>query len=292
MNKNLDFTLYKFAEILNCLLDNGYSFQTLENFLNNPADKAVILRHDVDRAPFHSLHTAKLENSRGIKGTYYFRIVKQSNHPQVIREIASLGHEIGYHYEEMAFASQKLKFKSKKFKITNAYDLQDRKTEGLQDKVPLEKKLADIAIDSFAKNLENMRGIAPVKTICMHGSPMSRWDSRLLWKYYDYRDFGIIGEPYFDIDFDKVLYLTDTGRKWNGEKSSVRDKVSQGNFLALKEKLKNSDNIIEATSTDKLPQQIMITFHPQRWTDNPFVWISEYAVQTLKNRIKQLIFVR
>ena len=34
-----------------------------------------------------------------------------------------------------------------------------------------------------------------------------------LWEKYDYRDFGIIGEPYFDINFEEVLYLTDTGQK-------------------------------------------------------------------------------
>jgi len=60
----------------------------------------------------------------------------------------------------------------------------------------------------------------------MHGSPLSKWDNRDLWKRYNYRDFGIIGEPYFDVNFDKVLYLTDTGRRWDGEGVSVRDKVT------------------------------------------------------------------
>jgi len=46
----------------------------------------------------------------------------------------------------------------------------------------------------------------------MHGIPLSKFDNRLLWAKYDYRDFGIIAEPYFDIDFDEVLYLTDTGK--------------------------------------------------------------------------------
>ncbi len=38
-------------------------------------------------------------------------------------------------------------------------------------------------------------------------------------------DFGIIAEPYFDVDFKEVLYLTDTGRRWDGDEVSVRDKV-------------------------------------------------------------------
>jgi hypothetical protein len=41
------------------------------------------------------------------------------------------------------------------------------------------------------------------------------------------KDFGIIGEPYFNIDFNKVFYLTDSGRKWDGWETSVRDKVPQ-----------------------------------------------------------------
>ena len=60
----------------------------------------------------------------------------------------------------------------------------------------------------------------------MHGSPMSRWDSRLLWKYYDYHDFGIVGEPYFDMNFDEVLYLTDTGRRWDGDSSLVETRLT------------------------------------------------------------------
>ena len=88
--------------------------------------------------------------------------------------------------------------------------------------------------DSFESNLDYFRTFYPVKTICMHGSPASKWDNRDLWNNYSYRDFGIIAEPYFDLDFTNVLYLTDTGRKWNGERSSVRDKVFQENFAGLK----------------------------------------------------------
>lgn len=69
-----------------------------------------------------------------------------------------------------------------------------------------------------------MRTLVPVSTIVMHGSPRSKHDSRDLWKHYDYRSLGIIGEPYFDIDFSKVFYITDTGRCWDGDRYSVRDK--------------------------------------------------------------------
>jgi hypothetical protein len=258
MNKQFDFTIKKYTEILDCLVSNGYSFQSLEDFFQNPVEKVVILRHDVDRSPHLSLNTARLENSLGIRGTYYFRIVKESNDPGVIKEIAEMSHEIGYHYEDLA----------------------------------LSKGIHEDAIMTFESNLDYFRNFYPVKTISMHGSPVSKWDNRDLWYNYSYRDFGIIAEPYFDIDYTNLLYLTDTGRKWNGDRSSVRDKVFQENYKELKERLKNSDNILAAASEKKLPEQLMITIHPQRWSDDLFIWMWEYMSQSVKNVLKTLIFVK
>jgi hypothetical protein len=59
----------------------------------------------------------------------------------------------------------------------------------------------------------------------MHGSPRSKYDSKDIWHKFSYCDLGIIGEPYFDTDFSQVFYLTDTGRRWDGYKVSVRDKI-------------------------------------------------------------------
>jgi len=50
-----------------------------------------------------------------------------------------------------------------------------------------------------------LRKIAPFKTICKRGSPLSKYDNRRLWDKYDYREEEIICEPYLDIDFNKVL---------------------------------------------------------------------------------------
>jgi len=63
----------------------------------------------------------------------------------------------------------------------------------------------------------------------MHGSPLSKYDNRKLWEEYDYRDFGIVEESYFDMDFLDVLYLTDTGRSWNSENYNVIDRVDLAN---------------------------------------------------------------
>ena len=59
----------------------------------------------------------------------------------------------------------------------------------------------------------------------MHGSPLSKYDNKKIWEKFDYRDYGIIADPAFDIDYDEVFYISDTGRAWNNSTASVRDKV-------------------------------------------------------------------
>lgn len=247
-----DFTLSVYKELLEELKNAGYQFYTFEKFCQNkPQGKIVILRHDVDLKPKNSYETAKIENELSICSSYYFRIVPQSNKPHVIKEIAALGHEIGYHYEDLVIA------KGNKYK----------------------------AIEHFIKHLEYFRNFYPVCTICMHGSPTSRFDNKRLWVKYDYHDYGILGEPYFDINFNQCLYLTDTGRCWNGSKFSIRDKVSgKYNF-----NFKSTFEIIRAIEDNTLPDQIMIATHPQRWSDSIYIWTKELILQNIKNIIKYFI---
>jgi hypothetical protein len=312
----MDFTLKTYYRLIETLQSQGFSFQTFAEFIEKPKEKSIVLRHDVDRLPGNSLTFAVIQAEKDIKGTYYFRAVPGSWDYVIIKKIREMGHEVGYHYEDFSFASKKLKVKSKKSENKNKSDRQDRKTARPQDNGCLEKKLADIAIENFSKNLERLRGFAPVKTICMHGSPMSRWDSRLLWKYYDYHDFGIIGEPYLDIDFNEVLYLTDTGRRWDGGGVNIRDKglgirdegIGEKAYKDWKvkpqeinsriphtarrmpfPKFHTTFDIIKAAEEDRLPDKIMMTFHPQRWTDRPVPWVRELVWQNVKNVGKYLL---
>jgi len=41
-----DFTLTTYKKLLQEILANGYSFQTLQDFIQRPENKTVILRHD------------------------------------------------------------------------------------------------------------------------------------------------------------------------------------------------------------------------------------------------------
>lgn len=268
----MDFSFNKHRSVITTLQFVGYNFYPFASYVSNTlihGNKLIILRHDVDLKPQNSLATAIIENKLGVKGSYYFRMVPESYDVDIINQIADLGHEVGYHYETMDTASEKLRVKSKKLK---------------EEEV---EKLIDVAYEEFCKNLEEFRKIYPVKTICMHGSPRSAFDNRDIWKKYDYKQLGIIGEPYFDIDFNKFFYLTDTGRCWNGYKYSVRDKMPQQERW-IKDGLvfKTTNDIIKAAQANKLPNQIMITVHPQRWSNNYLEWTKELVSQRVKNMVK------
>jgi hypothetical protein len=143
----------------------------------------------------------------------------------------------------------------------------------------------NLAWEDFKKNLEKLRKLYPVETICMHGSPLSKYDNKLLWKKYDYRSLGLIGEPYIDIDFNNMGYLTDTGRRWNGGAASLRDKVNSKYVYDIK----TTYDLIAHLRNNLLPKHLMITTHPQRWTNNNISWIKELVFQNIKNIIKKRI---
>ena len=283
----MDFTLSTYEQLLKALISKGFFFQTFSEYLTNPRDKVVILRHDVDNKKLNSLRFAKIQAEYGIKGTYYFRIVPQSWDEKVIREIHHLGHEIGYHYETMDTMAKWQNGKMKNGKMRYA------KSE--------RAGLVGLAYQEFCRNLEVFRRIVPVETVCMHGSPRSKFDNREIWQKYDYRKLGIIGEPYFDIDFNKVAYLTDTGRMWDGEKFSVRDKVGKSEYRILNDEYRmlnkkkgwpayhSTIDIISAFHAGTFPDQVMMTFHPQRWTDQKFLWTKELIFQNLKNQVKRFL---
>ena len=146
-----DFTLDIYRELLETLQTKGYELVSYSDYCRN-IDKStnrniegkfVILRHDVDAKPENSLRTAQIERSIGAKASYYFRVGRESNNPDVIRAIVQLGHEIGYHYEDMSLCNGN----------------------------------AEKAYSHFTSWLEYFRSSYAVETIRMHGSPTSKYDN-------------------------------------------------------------------------------------------------------------------
>lgn len=246
-----DFTINKYRQLLTKFRQSGYAFFTFEQWCKavDLPDKYLIVRHDVDEMAGNALVMAQLENELGICATYSFRIVKQSNKPDIIRKIAALGHEIAYHYEDLAFAEGDSK----------------------------------VAIKTFRENLSYFRSFYDVKTISMHGSSTSQYDNRDLWKTYDFRDEGIIGEPYLTIDYSEIFYLTDTGYKWDGFEFSVRDVVD----CSFPNVYHRTTDIIDALDSMQFPDKALMLAHTL-WTDKKWLWSYIYCREKLRNKVKRI----
>lgn len=191
---------------------------------------------------------ARFEHSMGISSTYYFRHTREVFDPRIIKEIADLGHEIGYHYEVLSTA---------KGDYTRAIAL-------------------------FTGELADFRKITPISTISMHGSPLSPFDNRDLWKVYDFRDHGIIGEAYLSMGAGH-FYFSDTGWRWDN-KYKVRD-LMPGNreFYA-----KTTDDVISAIHEHKVPS-MYLRVHAGNWASNRSEWIEAWGMNILGNTVKSMI---
>ena len=252
MLNSRDFTLRTFQFLINSLKKYNYHFLTYEKFVNwNNLNKVVVMRHDVDHKPENAVKMAQLEKDMGISASYFIGQVNNSYSKNAINCIVKMGHELGYHYNDLAMSN------------------------GSFEK----------AFESFKRNLAELRLYYPVRTMCMHGSPLSKWDNRLLWAKYNYRELGIISEPYLDINFNDILYLTDASRAWNNANVTIRDKVdTKFNFH-----ISNTFDIIKLLELNKLPDKLLINIHPHNWAKNRFEWIIILLWQGIKNQIKKLM---
>lgn len=257
-NSMCDFTLTTYERLLHTLLRAGYALIPFEQYCagGELPERFVILRHDIDRHPERCLPMARMEHDLGIRATYYFRAVPRYLRPEIVRAVADLGHEVGYHYEDLVLARGDYA----------------------------------VAYAHFEDRLRYLRTFYPVRTIAMHGSPLARWDSSALWQQYDYRALGIAGETYRDTDFGQVVYLTDTGRRWDGYRVSVRDKIPERQAQWAREgyAYHTTADLLRAIRQDTFPARLMITSHPQRWTNRPGAWLQEYIGQHIKNIVKRI----
>lgn len=254
-----DFTLSAYKGLINTVIEGGYLTQTVKEFSESVDSQSpnsrnrIILRHDVDRRPMCALKMAELEAQNDIKSTYYFRHMPNTFKPDIIKQIASLGHEIGYHYETLAKASGN----SKK------------------------------AFNIFQNELENFRNLAEIKTVCMHGRPLSKWDNRDLWNHYSLEDLGIICEPYLTIDYSNILYFTDTGRSWAGEKYNLRDKVNNGK--PLPSGIESTNQLSDFLKVKNNNSSIMLQTHPERWAYSTPTFIKSYCSDFVVNNVKRTL---
>lgn len=259
----------KYQDLCQALLSNGYTPVTISNFLDNESpqpEKIVLLRHDVDRKIQNALKMAELEHTLGIQSTYYFRY-PYTFKPDVIAAIHAMGHEIGYHYETLSKAGGDHQ---------KAIALFETELAAFRS-IPVER--ADLTATATRQ--------CPITSICMHGSPLSRYDNRDLWKTFDFQDYGIVGEAYLSIAGYDLQYLTDTGRTW-GAKHSMRDKMPGGG--AVLPSVATMDELIEWVGSARA-DGLYLTVHPERWAVDRSGWLISYYKDAIVNFGKRILIM-
>lgn len=243
----MDFCLKMYREICRALKD--LNVVTVEQYLlGNNETPFVILRHDVDREMGNALAMAELEHKLGLNSTYYFRYPRTFNIPTISR-IQSLGHEVGYHYEVLDKAGGN----------------------------PVK------AIDIFCQELDIFREHFQIKTVCMHGNPLTPWDGRSIWKSKNFSDFGLLGEAYISCK-NPLVYLTDTGRNWSGI-HNVKDSLESSNIAV---RIHNTRHLIELLN-EHFFETLYLNCHPERWGPGIWGWARAYARDNAYNLTKAFL---
>lgn len=105
-----DFTIEGYNTLLETALENSFSFVDFNEYFllkkqGTAPEKTCILRHDIDADLDAALQLAVIENSLGIKSTYFlmfrspvYNLLSRSNF-SMANKILALGHKIGLHYD-------------------------------------------------------------------------------------------------------------------------------------------------------------------------------------------------
>lgn len=251
----LDFSLPMLESLLLTFKREGYVISRLDSYWRqkqalDQCEKLVLLRHDVDRFPKTALSVAEVETKLGVQSTFFFRVKSGVFDEAIIRQIGTLGHEIGYHYETMADAGGDW----------------------------------GRATDLFGENLAKLRAIAPVVSAAMHSRPFSKFDNRALWDHVSLESHGLLGEAYRSIDHHRFAYLADSGRNWGGDRTVVWDFVD-GQSIP---RIDGTRQLCELIGQGKFPR-VQLLVHPNRWRTSLAGWCSEYVSDTILNSIKRAI---
>ncbi|MCG2736004.1 MAG: hypothetical protein L6282_06370 [Candidatus Methanoperedenaceae archaeon] len=279
---NFDFTLQKYSELCEAISESDYRILTMEEYvrLSVKPEKYIIMRHDIDSEPYYALKMATIENEFGLRSSYYFRFIEGIFLPDLINLIASMGHEIGYHYEvlDKAKGNEELAIKIFKNELTEFNKIYDVKTIA-QHGSPLLGSL----------NATSVSGIFNIlKALVQKREIFTYWKNIDMWKKYDFNEFNIIGEAYLSVDYEKTIYLSDTGRSWDSSKYKMKDLIDSSKKSNFSERINNTNDLIKVIKNQNI-DRMCILVHPNQWKDSFLEWFNWLIFVQIRNNGKLVL---
>ncbi|NMC45015.1 MAG: hypothetical protein GYA46_13935 [candidate division Zixibacteria bacterium] len=274
------FTYESYRRLLETIGRSGYAIYGIEDILaaraagTIPDGTYVAIRHDVDYFPDRAKAIAEIEAERRISTTYYIRRRFFDTDIDMVRTIAGLGHQVGYHYEEVDT---------------------HQKAPNLQ--------VGRDALGFFIGSLLDIDRLGfHIRSICAHGNPMTDVDNRQVVHLlrdpevldhlaftYDRDEIRtkiierLIGDASIDItgrDFD--LYIPDTGRF--NPRFNLKDRIDDCAIAGLRS-LDDLDRLLQ----DGAHRRIYMNMHPDRWSGDPVTWLFDWSLDTVKNLLKAVL---
>jgi hypothetical protein len=226
--KTRDWTIERYRDLCVLIKDSGRVVLPVVDYLSNLSEgRKMVIRHDVDISAKKALSMAGVEHCFGFRTSYYFR--KRTFSPKIMYQVSQLGHEVGYHYEVLD-------------RTRGDYSLGER---------------------IFKEDLEQFRSREDIKTVCMHGNPLTSSDNRDFWKRYRLSDFGLVGECYLSFDPNKIVYFTDTDRTWECTPYEFKD-VMIGEDRSKRPKVRTTDELFRFLQ--EYSGDVYLLTHPERWS--------------------------
>ena len=112
--------------------------------------------------------------------------------------------------------------------------------------------------------------------------------NRLLWKKYDFQDYGLIGDAYISLDFSKIFYFSDTGIDWSSFKNRILDNIDVDYYCDKGSLIESTDDLIEIIENEEL-EKICILTHPPNWSLGWFDFIKWRFLQVFRNFGKRIL---
>lgn len=259
-----DFSTQMYTHFLQQVLQTKYQAVSLHEWCEGVQHHhTIILRHDVDRFPQRALTLARIEHALGVNSTYYFRYKRNIFLPEIVTAIASLGHEIGYHYEVLADAGGNI----------------------------------DKARELFKSNIDHMRTVVPITTAAMHGRPLSPYREVDFWNHASLADYNLTGEAYLSFRGASIPYLNDTGRSWQDGVHNLRDKMLTDSSDAGTQHASTHEKLAHIRTTEQLITEIKteahpvlyLSFHPERWPEGLAAQTLSAFQDSVFNAIKRIL---
>lgn len=241
----MDFTYRQLHKICSEVikLKKTITAQEIEANLN---ESWVVFKHDVETNVGKAYKMAKIEAEYGIKATYYVQGYLLEENVATLKKIASLGHEVTYHYDVLD---------------ANNGDYEKAKNEFVE------------YVKSFQAN-----GFK-INTICPHGNPLmirKGWNSNKDF----FRKTEIVNK--FDSILDVVVqlpkllntpytYISDAGFQFKIIGNIDDNDIKNDGDISI-------NSINDFTRIIKENDKIILSAHPHRW--------KQFKIATILNKLK------